>query len=281
MSLDSLSLVGFLDQSAAMRHLLSDCQLADTAPAALSEIWRNARARLRPVSAAPGKPEILDLPLAARAHITQQAEPLAMRLGMYKAHDLSPPRYAMVEVAPLIAHQLTLDAPSADGKAEGLNAVPSLEAMLPICLPGAVPPEQFDVLMQRNALVITSRNPNLHFERPQLGDQAAIIAIRPAPPFVTVVVRRELCYLWDGYHRAYALARLGATHIPCMLRQSLRDDLIDAILERHFPPGLLRGAAPPTLGHFVENLAYPVTLKPTTRFMHVSWAEWRIADIAG
>jgi hypothetical protein len=278
MPTDALSLLGFLNQSAAISHLQNDCVLAKPTPSLCEHKWQAARAALAPASPHPGHPEILDLPRHALTHISQNVEPLALKLGLYKDPDLSPPRYCLIETTPLLAHQLVIRLPNAAAITAGLAAAPTLQDILPICLPGRIPAEPFEVLKQHNALVIKARNLNLHFDQPLIGEHAATLCIRPAPPFVTVIARGENFYLWDGYHRAYALAGLGATHIPCMLRQSLRDDLLDPILERYFPASLLRSANPPTLGHFTHHLAHQVRLKSMSRVLHVSWAEWTLAE---
>jgi hypothetical protein len=276
MPIDALSLLGFLSQSAAIRHLQKDCVLATPTPSLCEQEWQVARAAL--ASPYHGQPEILDLPRHALTHISQNVEPLALKLGLYKDADLSPPRYCLIETAPLLAHQLVIRLPNAAAITADLPAAPTLMDMLPICLPGRIPAEPFEVLRQPNALVIKARSLNLHFDQPLIGENAATLCIRPAPPFVTVIARGERFHLWDGYHRAYALARLGATHIPCMLRQSLRDDLIDPALECYFPASLLQSADPPTLGHFSRRLAHPVRLKSMSRVLHVSWAEWMLAE---
>src|SRR5258708_37310286 len=59
-----LSLVGFLDQQAAIAHLRTACIPADPADAALVTVWQTATARLGPPIAGAGQPDIQAIPLA-------------------------------------------------------------------------------------------------------------------------------------------------------------------------------------------------------------------------
>lgn len=84
-------------------------------------------------------------------------------------------------------------------------------------------------------------------------------------------------YLHNGFHRCLALRRAGATHAPCILRD-VPDHAAVGIHGGTFSPPLLESANPPTLGHFTQGRAYDVQLKNVARYLHVSWAEYVVAD---
>jgi hypothetical protein len=261
-----------------MRHLELDCVLDDASPHGRDLAWQKAASTLGERLPRPGQPEILALPESARGYISQQVEPLALKLGFYNAPDFSPPHYCLVELAPLLAHQLFIQMPRVPPACACLPHPPDIRQMLPICLPHQAAPEPFDILLQHGALLVTSRSVNIHFNPPRAGDPTAAMSVGQAPPFVTVVERGGAFHLWDGYHRAYGLAKAGATHMPCMLRHVVRTDLFDAVAHLVFPADLMSGDNPPTIGHFIGDRAFSVKLKTMSRVMQVSWTEWMIAE---
>jgi hypothetical protein len=266
MPVEALSLLGLLDRDPAMLHLETDCCLDDPSTANRHRIWEAARAALGPPVAASGQAEIQELPPQAWSYIRQHVEPLALKLGLYAAPDLSPPRYCLVEIGPLLATQLVVR--------RGDDAMPKAERnpqdMLELCLPATIDTARLDISMQAHAIIIKAASPNLRLQPQTLPGQGACLVAGEAPPFVTVVERGGLLYLWDGHHRATDLMRAGATHMPCMLRQSLREDLTRPVLERVFAGPVA------TIGHFARG--HPVRLRRTARVLHVTWSEWLLPE---
>lgn len=275
---EALSLLGFLDHETALRHLKYDCILDDASETHMTEIWETAQAHIGQPIASAGHPGILDFPEEFRSHIAQHVEPLARRTGMHDALGLSPPRYCLLEIAPLLAHQLNIRLPASDAHDGTINPTTSLTSLIDTCFPTSASKLPIETYVQGNSLVLKSSNLNLHLEPQWSAGGVASISIVRSQQFVTAVEMAGRCYLLDGYHRAYRLALSGITHIPCALRQSTRDDIHDQTLHRYFSKALFDSDHAPALGHFVTGRATRVKLRKMSRVLHVSWAEWVFPD---
>src|SRR5262249_2032312 len=105
--------------------------------------------------------------------------------------------------------------------------------------------------------------------------------IRWSVPFVHVVRFSGRHYLLNGYHRAFAAAQRGATHIPCLLREWRAAEDSAAGPEPDWvlvPRRLLESQNPPTLAHYLEGRAHQVMLRATSRILHVTWSHHFMPD---
>ena len=106
-----LSLLGFLNQAAAVNYLQKTCVPSPgAAPQDLVSQWQKAQARLErgsPAVAAPGQPEH---PAASRGGAQYEAELRQQKWVRDVLGDFGPSaRFAMVEVDPLLAMQFHID----------------------------------------------------------------------------------------------------------------------------------------------------------------------------
>jgi hypothetical protein len=90
---------------------------------------------------------------------------------------------------------------------------------------------------------------------------------------VQVVRFNGRCYLKNGYHRAYALGKLGVRHIPCVLLEGSDFSDVTDRMTGFFQRGVLESTNPPTCGHFINNRAYPVSLRARRRIIGLRWTE--------
>lgn len=184
----------------------------------------------------------------------------------------------LVEIDPLLAFQFTVGDGRSKHHGAALGQNPSVVDLLPICLPLAPPSENFQTFSSPNSMMLKARSLNVQnfgggvFNAAFMGIQFGV-----SLPFVHVVRHNGRCYLHNGFHRALAIRKAGATHAPCILRD-VADHASVGIHAGTFGATLLESANPPTLGHFTQGRAYDVQLKNVARYLHVSWADYVIPD---
>lgn len=273
-----LSLVGFMDQNRAIQHLALDCQAPSTDPAVLVAAWQAARQKLGAATPNAGAPEILPLPAAAQAHMTQF---VALMGG-------APPgfHFQMVEIDPLLAYQFTVCKARSDSKCNGLTKPPTIAELLNLALPLAQPQEQFQPFPGPKSILLKARSLNLRtqvqgFINMQLagGANAQFLGVQfgVSAPMVHVVRYNGRCYLFNGFHRCLGARLAGATHIPCVFRDLTNANELGIVGNNGaFQLPLLESADPPTLGHYTQGRAWDVTLREFWRFIHVSWEEYAV-----
>jgi hypothetical protein len=92
-------------------------------------------------------------------------------------------------------------------------------------------------------------------------------------PLVMVTRFNGRRYLSNGYHRACAAKRAGATHIPCVSRDVTNVGDVGIKDKQTFDLTLLESADAPTVAHFAQGRPYNVTLRRMVRIIHVSWSD--------
>lgn len=275
MATAGLSLVGFMARDQAIEHLRTACIPADGSDVALEREWQEATGRLGPATANAGQPEVLDLPAEAAAHLADMAVGWPNIFG-----QIPQPEFKMVEIAPLLAYQFIVDGPRSDHHCKVFSGPPSMAELLDVCLPARPTEEPLQSQQQPQSIVIKARSLNVRTQaQGMIAPGVFGIAIGVSLPWVHVVRYNGRLYLHNGFHRTYGAAIAGATHIPCVIR-----DVGDAaetgirLDGTTFDIGLLESANPPTLAHFVEGRAQPVTVRATTRILHITWAEYGMYD---
>src|SRR5262245_14507681 len=124
-----LSLVGFLDQQAAITHLRDRCIPADPADAALIAIWQAAKAKLGAAIAGAGQPDIQPIPAPHDQYIQQLVQ--MPWLQPLLAGPWQGAEFKLVEIDKLLAYQLFVDTDHSANRCAGLSIPPKLEEMLP------------------------------------------------------------------------------------------------------------------------------------------------------
>lgn len=270
-----LSLVGFMPKDQALVHLKTACIAPDPADHILEAEWVEAQNRLGPPTERAGNPEILQLPPEAGAHMA------AMAAGWpsYFA-DPNPPEFRLVEIAPLLAFQFIVDGPRSGHHCGGFSSPPTMDELLAVCLPDHPTDEPLQSQQQAQSIVIKARSLNVNMQAAGMISPGVFgMAIGLSLPWVHVVRYNGRCYLHNGYHRTFGAAIQGATHIPCIFRDVPEAAAAGVKADgTTFPIGLLESPNPPTLAHFIHGKAQQVTLRATTRILHVSWAEYGMYD---
>jgi hypothetical protein len=272
-----LSLVGFLDQTQAISHLRTSCVPADSSDAALIAEWRKARDLLGTPFPFAGLPDIQDIPAARQSYIAQlSAQPwVAQWLATTPGT-----RFKLVEIDRLLTYQRIADVDQLTRHHDALAGSAAIDSLLPACLPKTQAPVQVEAYWNAQSVILKARGLALRAVKEGLLDPARVgICFGAAFPLTQVVRFNGRYYMHNGVHRAVAARSLGATHIPCALR-----DVADAAAVgiktdgSTFSQALMESPNPPTLGHFTQGRAHPVRVRAVSRVLHVSWSEYAILD---
>jgi hypothetical protein len=175
----------------------------------------------------------------------------------------------MVEIDPLLAYQITVSSVHV-----ATHSPADLAAQINSCLPLAPPAPKAVKSRTMSSVVFVSDDMNDRIVRHGLFDvgiQAIVApplrtfvrqlqvggpAVGVGAAFVHVARVQGVCILSNGYHRACAMRRSGATHVPCIFRDTstfeeagVRED--GGTLGR----AKLLSPSPPTVGHFTQGRA--------------------------
>jgi hypothetical protein len=275
-----LSLVGFLDQTAAITHLRDACVAPDPAEAALIAVWNSAKARLGPPIPGAGQPDIKPIPQQHEPYIQQLCQTLWLQPLLNSVWQGA--SFRLVEIDKLLAYQFSVDVNRSGHHCGVVSKPPTLAEMLPICLPHNPPSEDFAVIdnASRQSVLIKARSLNvLTVAQGRFPDNRVGIAVGLASPLVHVVRNNGKCYLHNGYHRAYGLGRAGATHVPCIFRDVTDHASVGIKSDGStFSAALLESNDPPALAHVTQGRAQVVSMRAMSRVIHVTWAEYAVPD---
>jgi hypothetical protein len=267
-----LSLVGFLDDpDMAIGLLVNACIPSTTDMGAIVGQWQSAKAELGAPITDAGFPDIQPFPATEAAYEAElRANP---QFAMWPGAIL-----AIVEMDPLLALQLTIDTDRSAHHATPLSNPPQLSELIKVCLPIRPTSEQINVYAGQNSLLLKARSLNVRQFSGFWDAQIMGIRFGVSTPWVQVVRFGGKCYLTNGYHRSSCIRQAGATHIPCVLRDVPDYSAIGMFPPAFFSQELLSSANPPTLGHYTQGRAIPISLRKHSRMIHVSWAEHAIPD---
>jgi hypothetical protein len=267
-----ISLVGLIaDQQQAHNHLRGACMPINSDPVALTAEWDAAKAlRGAPIQGA-GYPNILPLPAALQAHATQVlAQPVFQAEWQGATINL-------VEIAPILAHQLTVDSNRSAHHCGALSTPPTPEQMMDCCLPLTAQPEQLQVFPAQNSLLLKAKSLNVRIVQGVGMPNFLGIQFDVAIAHVHVARLNGRCYLFNGYHRAVGLLLAGATHMPCIVRDVPNHTAIGLRPPDTFSAAELDAVDAPTLAHSAQR-GYRVSLRSHSRILYVNWAEHAVPD---
>jgi len=280
MSIEGLSLVGFLDDRAkAVEYLKARCAPdADTSDADLEADWRAAKAKLGTPVARAGYPNMRPIALDEPHMQALLAVRWKSRFKLFLDRGAS---FQMIEIDPLISGQITVDIKKATSQCAELSHPPTHEELLRLSFPLELASGTMKASRQKNGFVVTSDSLNMviGMEGP-MPKMPHIIGIHLgwSLPLVHVVRLNGRSILHNGYNRTLGARSAGATEIPCLFR-----DVVDADAAG-FPGGntaderLLMSDNPPTMAHYTQGRAWEVQLRRTTRIIHVSWVQHTLYD---
>jgi hypothetical protein len=275
MPIPGISLVGFLDQSPAESYLSNICVPSDPAQPAVHADWQAAKGKLGPAIPNAGNPNILPIP---QTHATYIAQLYALQWAQL-VFPLTLVNFALVEIDPLLAYQFHISDGHSAKHGAGFGNPPTIDELMAVCLQTNRPAEGWTKSYGPQSMLITSRDLNVRaFAKGPLNDNLAGMAFGIGLPWVHVVRFNGRCYLHNGFHRALAARKAGATHIPCAFRDVLSAQEVGIQADGTFSQQLLESNDPPTLGHYTNGRAHAVQLRQFTRALHVTWAEYSVPE---
>lgn len=298
MPVNGLSLFGYFPEANGVLYVRQHCYPRNVTAQQAKQRWMAARGRLGDANPRAGQPVILDIPEDHRPYLARvKANPRYEETVRQMAAS-----FKLVEIGPLLAFQVHIEDDRTANVCAGIASPPSVAEILPRCLPVApMGPGQLPFDYKRHGggnaggYTVTCADKNLrvinwgtfddpaggYLYDPNQGVFVSGVSFGEGSSLVQVVRFRNRCFLKNGYHRALAIARHGATHIPCVFLDAADYAQVDG--EPPAPAGrfgqtLLLGPNPPTLSHFIDGRATAVTLRSTKRVIRVTWDQQIIAD---
>lgn len=272
MSTSGLSLFGFLDRAQAITHLRNACV---PTPGATDDdlgcLWDKAVNDVQGSPANCGNPQIEDIDvddpyISMIANHSQIALPVQQYLTMGAS-------FKFVEVDPLLAFQVIVDTDRTHDHCSKMQCPPTRDDLFQACLPPVVSKDAYHYSIQDHSAVIRSRSHNLSINaKATLFPDGLAVPFGWSLPLVHVVRFEGLCFLHNGYHRAFGARSAGATHVPCLFRDVTQPGEVGNG-PGHFDMRIMRSENPPTMAHFTERRAATVRLRLSSRIIHVSWSE--------
>ena len=187
-----------------------------------------------------------------------------------------PTDVALVELDRLVVYQKHIDVTFAGRLESELGPAPSRERIFRTCLPydHPQPPVQWSQV-RRDAFVFVSPSNDLRFlgalplqsgniaRYPQPGTLVGVVglAVGFGINFLNAVYAERRLILNNGSHRAYALRRLGVTHVPCVVQHvGSRDelDVVAAAAVRRHPDLYLKHPRPSMLKDYFDPRLHKV-----------------------
>lgn len=268
----ALSLFGCLGKEKAFEYLQQQCLLADSSTQALQQHFEDAALRIGSAIERVGYPEMLEVPALHRQYVNSiRSNPNTKALEGLDGRGAA--SIQLVEIVPLLSIQIHVELDRAESFYQRREIVPTVAEMLQKCLPLVNDNIPIGFSMSANSSMVISPSLNLRTFGSGLfvvnGDNYLGVKIGPANPLVQVLKIDGKAYLVNGFHRAYSLGRAGARYMPCIVQeaQSLDGIALSIPLEH------LQSDNPPTLGHFLNDCAYPVQLRNYKKYMTITYGE--------
>lgn len=195
-----------------------------------------------------------------------------------------PSDVALVELDRLVVHQKHIDMTFARQLERRLGPAPSEEEVFRTCLPSdhPQPPVKWSRTHQDKVVFISPSN-DLRFlgfmpltmtyvkDYPPPGDVVGIVglAVGFGSNFLNAIYAEKRLILRNGSHRAYALRKLGVTHVPCIIQHVASRDELDVVTSsevRRNPDLFLKHPRPPMLKDYFQPTLRKVM--PVHRRLH-------------
>ena len=187
-----------------------------------------------------------------------------------------PTDVAMVELDRLVVYQKHIDLTFARRLETELGPAPSRERIFRTCLPydHPQPPVQWSQV-HRDAFVFVSPSNDLRFlgamplraghiaRYPPPGSVVGVVglAVGFGTNFLNAVYAERRLILNNGSHRAYALRKLGVSHVPCIVQHVSSRDELDVVATsavRRDPDLFLKHPRPSMLKDYFDGRLHKV-----------------------
>ena len=181
-----------------------------------------------------------------------------------------PTEVALIELDRLVVYQEHIDITFAADLERRLGRFPSREALFRTCLPydHPLPPVKWGRAASGKYVFMSPSNdlrflgpmpldPNQIKDYPPPGALAGVVGIGVGfgSNFLNAIYAERRLILNNGSHRAYALRRMGITHVPCIVQHVATRAELDAVASasiRHDPELYLTHKRPPMFRDYFD-----------------------------
>jgi len=254
---------------------VNDHALAPPDEGKLIEAWQKAESLLSELrlseSGAADDPGIINL--------GPEYEPLVEALLrdplMHQGFGAVPTEVALVPLDQLVVHQERIDLSFAGDLECRIGPAPSREALFRTCLPFDHPQPPANWTRHYDKFTFVSPSNDLRFLGPMPLKAEHITGVaHPGCPvgivglavgfganYLNAIACEGRLILDNGSHRAYALRRMGITHVPCVIQHvSSREELavVASAVVRDDPDRFLKDPRPPLLKDYLDPRLYMV-----------------------
>lgn len=267
-----LALIGFMSKERSRQFFREACLPADAGDFLLDADWQAATNKIGPAAAKAGRPDVQPLPQEQQGYVAELRR--AWPQVTPEAH------FGLVEIAPLITFQFSVDTDLSAKRAEQLSSPPAIDELMQLCLPQSSPPENLKLQRLENSVLIKSPNQNVRIQGSGIiGPGQFGIVVGVSLPLVQVVEFEGRWFVFNGVHRLHAAMQAGATHAPAMIKAAKSWAEVGIKKDgSSFDETVIGSANPPTMAHFTPAQAQSVSLRRTTRIITVNWSEYGMAD---
>lgn len=267
-AISALSLIGCeTDRNQALKYLRSQCMLPNKTPAKLGQLYTEAKARL----AAPASllPDVRPLPPQYKSHTNEVAKTTYYQEA---CRGLSNPRFALVEIAPLVSLQLHVCV----GAHTASNWTADQTLQIETCLAITTPVPSWVARNDGDDIVLESHDSNLvplgwqDRPNPTTGESDLMgLLLGAGNPLVQVVSCGGRFYVRNGYHRIARLLESGNDYVPCLLLDTLNFGMIG--MPPQFTSRTLGSPNPPTCANLHPSHALPVKIREVGTQVRISF----------
>jgi hypothetical protein len=266
------ALLGFMDEQDALNFLKVWTVPEGKTDEEFKAFWKRAKSEVELVAPPDLTPEVLEID--DRFH--EQLDAIAKDPLFPEAVQQKKWSFKLVEIDKLVCFQKFIYTDHAEDIGKG-HDFSDTSKLIDFCLtekgskrPFAVvsSPQEYTILSPSQDLRVIG--PTQAMQDPTTKRSAYGFGVGWGIPFVQVVEFKDRYFLRNGYHRVYAVRKMGGRHVPCVLIKGETFADLGVLTTGFFGETLLLSDKPPTFGDFFsDGLAPRVRLKAWTKIVRI------------
>lgn len=271
-------LIGFMPKEEAVQFLRGRWVVREPSDEKLEECWQKSYAAVNSLRNSRLTPEVLDIYQTCSSQLEAVTKdplfPEAVRRNQWA--------FKMVEIDKLVCFQKHVDVGYSEDIARSHDfSDPS--SLVGFCLSATSlvrPMARFSDHGDKLTYSVASPNIDLRvvgmaeMQEPKTKMKSLGFLVGWGSPFVQVVRLHDRFFLKNGYHRVYALRKLGITHVPCILIETDTYSDTGAARAGFFVEDLLLSPKPPIFKYFFSpRIAPKLKVRPITKVIRIKAEE--------